>query len=310
MESVSLSKNILILSNWWLQLPTVVRSGILMLMATGVLAGMHTVIRYLSAGMHPFQIAFFRSLFGLLFLLPLLMRHGITTMKTRQLRLNLVRAVTSVCAMLGYFYGISVIELAKATTLSFTNAIFGSLAAVLFLGEKMHPRRWVAVLLGFVGVLVVLRPGVIEVNLGSIAVLFSAVMWGISIVLMKQLTRTDSTVGIIIWFTVSTTVLTFPFALWYWTWPSWNDLFWLTVMGLLGSLGHLGAVSGFKLSDATAVLPMDFTRLIWVSLFGFLLFGEIPEIWTWMGAAIIISSTGVIIFSETKSSLKPEELKQ
>ena len=284
------------------------RSGILMLMATGVLAGMHTIIRYLSAEMHPFQIAFFRSLFGLFFLCPLLMSQGLATLKTKQLKLNLVRGITSVSAMLAWFYGISVIELAKATTLSFTNAIFGSLAAVLFLGEKMHARRWVAVLLGFAGVLVVLRPGLIEVNIGSMVILFSAVMWGISMVMMKQLTRTDSTVGIIMWFTISTTVLTFPFAVVNWTWPSLEDVFWLTVMGLLGSLGHLAAVSGFKLSDATAVLPMDFTRLVWVSLFGFLFFGEIPEIWTWLGAAIIISSTALIIVRESQTSLKNEEL--
>ena len=300
-------RNILVHPHWWHRLPNVIRSGLLMLFATGVLAGMHTVIRYLSAEMHPFQIAFFRSLFGLLFLLPLLLREGLGTMKTQQVKLNLLRAVTSVSAMLAWFYGISVIELAKATTLSFTNAIFGSLAAVVFLGEQMRLRRWVAVALGFVGVLVVLRPGMIEVNLGSMIILFSAVMWGGGMVIMKLLTRTDSTVGIIVWFTISTTVLTFPFALWHWTWPSWNDLFWVTVMGLLGSLGHLGAVSGFKLSDATAVLPMDFTRLVWVSLFGFLFFGEIPEIWTWLGAAVIISSTALIMISESKTPVKTGE---
>ena len=198
-------------------------------------------------------------------------------------------------ATLSWFYGLSVVELAKATTLSFTNTLFGSIVAVFLLGEKLVARRVTALLLGFAGVLIVLRPGLIEVSSGSLIVLFSALCWGIGLVIVKQLTRTDGTVSIILWFTIFTSVFTFPFALANWSWPTPMDFFWLLVMGLLGSLGHLAAVSGIKLSDASSVMPMDFTRLIWVSLFGFLFLGEIPVISTWIGAAVILSGTGLLM---------------
>ena len=284
----------------WQSLSAATRSGILMITATGVLAGMHTLIRYLSKEIHPFEIAFFRSFFGLIVLSPFVFVNGISMLKTGQPGLNLIRGTTSMGAMLAWFYGLSVVELAKATTLSFTNTLFGSIAAIFLLGEKLVARRVTALLLGFTGVLIVLRPGLIEVSSGSIIVLFSAICWGIGLVIVKQLTRTDGTVSIILWFTIFTSLLTFPFALANWNWPAPMDFFWLLLMGLLGSLGHLAAVSGIKLSDASSVMPMDFTRLIWVSLFGFLFFGEIPEIWTWIGASVILSSTGILMVPSSR----------
>ena len=197
--------------------------------------------------------------------------------------------------MLAWFYGLSVLELSKATTLSFTNTLFRSIAAALVPSERLVARRVTSLLLGFSGVLIVLRPGLIGVSSGSLIILFSALCWGIGLVIVKQLTRTDSTVSIILWFTIFSSVLTFPFALANWSWPTLMDFFWLLVMGLLGSLGQLAAVSGIRLSDASRVIPMDFTRLIWVSLFGFLFFGEIPAIWTWIGAGVILSSTGILM---------------
>ena len=272
-----------------------VRSGILMLAATGTLAGMHTVIRYLSESVHPFEIAFFRSFFGLLVLSPFIFKNGIQAFQTFQPRLNAVRGVTSLFAMLAWFYGLSVVELAKATALSFTNTMFGALAAVFFLKERMRLNRWLAVLAGFSGMLIILRPGWIEVSSGSLIILFSALCWGMGMVIVKKLTETDGTMSIILWFTLWTTIATFPFAASQWVWPEAEDYFWLFVMGILGSIGHLAAVSGFKIADASSVMPMDFLRLVWISLFGFLFFGEIPEVWTLIGAAVILTGSGLLI---------------
>ena len=264
----------------WGNLTPEVRSGILMLAATGTLAGMHTVIRYLSESVHPFEIAFFRSFFGLLVLSPFIFKNGIQVFQTFQPRLNAVRGVTSLFAMLAWFYGLSVVELAKATALSFTNTMFGALAAVFFLKERMRLNRWLAVLAGFSG---------------SMIILFSALCWGMGMVIVKKLTETDGTMSIILWFTLWTTIATFPFAASQWVWPEAEDYFWLFVMGILGSIGHLAAVSGFKIADASSVMPMDFLRLVWISLFGFLFFGEIPEVWTLIGAAVILAGSGLLM---------------
>ena len=197
--------------------------------------------------------------------------------------------------MLSWFYGLSVVELAKATALSFTNTMFGTLAAVWFLKERMLLKRSLAVLTGFIGMLIILRPGLIEVSHGSMIVLFSALCWGIGMVIVKKLTETDSIVSIILWFTLLTTLATFPFAFSVWVWPSPGDYFWLLVMGVLGSVGHLAAVSGFKIADASSVMPMDFLRMVWISFFGFLFFGEIPELLTIVGAAVILIGSGLLM---------------
>ena len=285
----------------WVSLAPQIRTSILMFSATGTLAGMHTVIRYLSESIHPFEIAFFRSFFGMLVLSPFIFKNGKNAFRTEQPLLNLIRGVASIFAMLSWFYGLSVIELAKATALSFTNTMFGALAAVWFLKERMLLKRWLAVLTGFSGMLIILRPGLIEVSNGSMIVLFSAFCWGIGMVLVKKLTETDGIVSIILWFTLLTTVSTFPFAASVWVWPEPEDYFWLLVMGFLGSIGHLAAVSGFKIADASSVMPMDFIRLVWISLFGFLFFGEIPELWTIIGAAVILSGSGLLIIPSTPS---------
>ena len=285
----------------WVSLAPEIRTGILMFSATGTLAGMHTVIRYLSESIHPFEIAFFRSFFGMLVLSPFIFKNGKNAFRTEQPLLNLIRGVASIFAMLSWFYGLSVIELAKATALSFTNTMFGALAAVWFLKERMLLKRWLAVLTGFSGMLIILRPGLIEVSNGSMIVLFSAFCWGIGMVLVKKLTETDGIVSIILWFTLFTTVSTFPFAASVWVWPEPEDYFWLLVMGFLGSIGHLAAVSGFKIADASSVMPMDFIRLVWISLFGFLFFGEIPELWTIIGAAVILSGSGLLMIPSIPS---------
>ena len=285
----------------WVSLAPEIRTGILMFSATGTLAGMHTVIRYLSESIHPFEIAFFRSFFGMLVLSPFIFKNGKNAFRTEQPLLNLIRGVTSLFAMLSWFYGLSVIELAKATALSFTNTMFGALAAVWFLKERMLLKRWLAVLTGFSGMLIILRPGLIEVSNGSMIVLFSAFSWGIGMVIVKKLTETDGIVSIILWFTLLTTVSTFPFAASVWVWPEPEDYFWLLLMGFLGSIGHLAAVSGFKIADASSVMPMDFIRLVWISLFGFLFFGEIPELWTIIGAAVILSGSGLLMIPSIPS---------
>ena len=285
----------------WVSLAPEIRTGILMFSATGTLAGMHTVIRYLSESIHPFEIAFFRSFFGMLVLSPFIFKNGKNAFRTEQPLLNLIRGVTSLFAMLSWFYGLTVIELAKATALSFTNTMFGALAAVWFLKERMLLKRWLAVLTGFSGMLIILRPGLIEVSNGSMIVLFSAFCWGIGMVLVKKLTETDGIVSIILWFTLLTTISTFPFAASVWVWPEPEDYFWLLLMGFLGSIGHLAAVSGFKIADASSVMPMDFIRLVWISLFGFLFFGEIPELWTIIGAAVILSGSGLLMIPSIPS---------
>lgn len=286
--------------NHWVRLPMTVRVAMLVVSAAGSLSAMHAIVRFLSSSIHPFELAFFRSLLGFIVIMPLLLRGGIDSVRTHQPRLQMLRGVVSIAAMMSWFYGLSMVPLADATALSFTNVIFGSLAAMIFLRERMTMARGVAVSIGFVGVLVILRPGFAQIDIGVVCVLFSALCWGFSVVIVKQLSRTDSAVSIVAWVGIQLSILSLPFALSVWIWPTTEQWLWLSLLGALATIGHLCMVQGLKLADAMTIFPLDFTRLIWASLFGLFIFSESPDVWTFVGAGIIVISGTFMLSREDR----------
>ena len=271
-----------------------------MLVSTAVLASMHAVVRHVSADMHPFEIAFFRNIFGLIAVLPMLLGIGWSGLRSRQPKLQVLRGVTGIVAMLCWFYSLSVVPIATATALSFTAAVFASLGAFLLLGERMRLRRWTAVVISFVGVLIILRPGTEGFDIQALFVLASAVMWGTNVVIVKQLSRTDSTVSIVAWMSISLTILSIPPAVAVWTWPGPDQLFWLAIIGLLGTIGHLTMIRGLRQAETTAVMSVDFSRLLWATLFGSLFFADPIDALTWLGGGIIFAGGLYIIYRESR----------
>ena len=269
-----------------------------MLAAAAVLTCMHATVRHVSDGMHPFEITFFRNLFGLVAVLPLALRAGIGGLKSRQPGLQLVRSGFGLVAMFTWFYGLSVVPIAQATALSFSAVIFGSIGAALLLGERMRVRRWSAVIAGFVGTLVILRPGFADVDWGALIVVLSSICWAGAMLTVKRLSVTDSVVCIVTWNSVLLTVLSLPVAIPVWVTPSLDQLLWLSLIGLLATVGHLAMTGAFKASDAAVVFPVDYTRLLWATVIGYLAFGEIPDAWTWIGGTIIFASTAYISYRE------------
>ena len=274
------------------------RGPLLMLAATAVLTCMHASVRHVSDGMHTFEITFFRNLFGLVAILPLALRAGIGSLRSRQPGLQILRSAFGVVAMFTWFYGLSAVPIAQATALSFTAVIFGSIGAALVLGERMGPRRWSAVVAGFAGTLVILRPGVTDVDPAAFIVVLSSICWAGAMLTVKRLSITDSVVCIVTWNSVLLTVLSLPMALSVWVTPSLEQLLWLSLIGILATLGHLAMTGAFKASDAAVVFPVDYMRLLWAAVIGYLAFGEIPDIWTWVGGTIIFASTIYIAYRE------------
>lgn len=266
------------------------RSIALMLLATLVLSTMHVLVRHTSAGIHPFEIAFFRNLLGLVFLLPLLLRFGISAVRSQQPWLQVLRGAVGAASMMAWFYGLSVVPLAEATTLSFIGVVFSSIFAVLFLREPMRARRWAAIGVNLIGTLVVLRPGYSDLSVGVLAVLFSAVTWGAGVVLVKHLSRVDSPICIVTWMSVTLSALSLPPALLVWTWPTLEQFFFLALIALLATLGHLAFAKALQLADATLLVPLDFLRLVWAGLAGYLLFAEVPDLWSLIGGTLIVAS--------------------
>jgi drug/metabolite transporter (DMT)-like permease len=187
--------------------------------------------RRLAADHHPFEIAFFRTFFSLLFMLPWLARAGVGALATPQFGLHALRAGVSAVAMFSWFAAMAYMPLAEAVSLNFTAPIFGSLMAVLILRERAGPRRWVAMAGGFLGALLILRPGVQAVSPVALLALTAALTIAMSMLMIKLLTRTDSSNAIITWSAILTTPLTLAGALFVWTTPTLTGLAWLAALG-------------------------------------------------------------------------------
>ena len=274
-----------------------------MFLATIVLACMHGMVRYLGEELHPFVIAFYRNLFGFIAILPLVFKIGLPALRCHKPGIMVLRSVSGIIAMLTWFYSLSKIPTAEATALSFTAAIFTALVAYFLLGEKMKSHRWIAIGGGFIGVIIVLQPDTENYDPHMLLVLISCMFWGLSVTLVKILTRTDSVTSIVAWMSILLTVMSLPPALFYWQWLDVNQFLLLCAMGVMATLGHLAMTQALSLADTTAVMSIDFMRLIWAALIGTYFFSDPLEISTWVGAIIIFSSGLYIIFRE---SLTPE----
>jgi drug/metabolite transporter (DMT)-like permease len=284
------------------RLPPHIRAIVLILFATLCFTSMHTVIRYAATvgQIHPFEVAFFRNVFGLLAVLPFALRGRAAALRTKRLKLHAVRGTMQVFAMLMFFYALSITPLAKVSAVSFTAPLFATLGAIIFLHERIRMRRIIALVLGFLGAMIIVRPGFIEMDLGAILVMVSSSIWACAILIIKSLARTESSLTITTYQNIFLIPFTLIAAYFFWTWPSWTLLGWFALMGIFGSMAHVAMAESLKLAEATAILPYDFVRLIWASGIGFVVFGEIPEIWTWIGGSLIFASTTYIAFREAQ----------
>jgi drug/metabolite transporter (DMT)-like permease len=274
------------------------RACILMVLATLLFAAMHTAIRYMAQRLSGMEVAFFRNLFGLIVVLPVLARYGPRLFYTEKLKLHILRACINACSMISFFVGLSMTPIARATALSFTAPLFAALLSAVFLGEVFRWRRWSAIFLGFFGALVILRPGMQSLDLGSLLILFSSVLWSAAMIDIKVLGRTESSRTIAAYVTVLLTPLTLIPALFVWQMPSVDMWVWLVFIGVVGTIGQFAVTEALKLGDMTALMPFDFLKLVWATFLGIIFFAEVPDFLTWVGAAIVFGSSFYIAWRE------------
>ena len=287
----------------------VLRGALLMAGAAAGYAILHGSVRFISAEIHPFEITFFRNLFGLIVLLPWFVVHGLQILRTRRIGLHLVRATSNVVAMMMFFMALSMTPLALVQALGFTAPLFATVLAIFILGERVRLRRWAALIAGFTGALIIVRPGLQPIDTGSLLTLGSAAVWGFTLVTIKILSRTDSAVTITAYMVLLMSPLSLLPALFHWTWPSPEAWLWLVFCGVVGTAAQLLMAQSFRVAEATVVLPFDFTKIVWGALIGYLAFGEAVDIWTWMGAAVIFSGITYITYRERKLA-KPLKTKE
>ncbi|MGM0584963.1 MAG: DMT family transporter [Pseudomonadota bacterium] len=285
----------------WAGQSPVMRGVIMMCLSTVAFASMHATVRHVSAELPVYQIVFFRNLFGLAFLIPVILGSGIVQMRTRRLGLHALRGLINIGGMLMFFTAVTITPLAKVTALSFTAPIFTAMLSVLVLGERFRLRRWAAIAFGFLGMLVIIRPGLAVVETGALLALAAAALWAVAMIVIKILSRTETSVAIVAWMGVFLSLFSLGPAIWVWEDPSPAAWGWLLVIGLTGSLGQVSLSQSLKETDPTAVLPFDFLKLIWTALLGAWFFAEIPDLFTWIGAGVIFSSGLYIAYRERRA---------
>ena len=280
--------------------PSPVRGIALMVAAMIAFAAMNACVRYLSSEVHPFEIAAIRSAFGLLIFVPILARRGLAPLRTRRIGLLALRGSCHVVTMLLHFMALSLIPLATFASLNFSIPLFVSALAFVFLGEAMRLPRLVALGVGFAGALVVVRPGIVDVDLGEAMVLAGAATFAASVIILKLLVRTESSLTVTIYMSVIVAPATLIAAIPFWQTPTLAQLGLMAVMAGLGTGGFLMFTQAFKEADVSVLSPVNFTGLIWAAIFGYLAFAEVPDAWTWMGGGMIFSATSYIAYRERR----------
>jgi len=251
-------------------------------------SAMTALIRPAAAEMHPFQIVFFRNALGLVLLSPLIFRSGIGVLRTARLPLHILRATCFLAAMLCWFSAIPHIALVGAITLNFTAPIFVTILAAVLLRERVRIRRWTAVIVGFAGALVVLRPGFQDISLAAILVLADALIWSVSAAIIRLLSRTDSATTIVAHMFMWVTPMSLIPALFVWQDPSWAAMGWVFGLAVASTFGHVAITRAFTLAEVSLLMPLDYTRLIFAIIVGYFVFNEVPDVWTLIGGAIIV----------------------
>ncbi len=274
--------------------------AVLLMFASACLFGcMAVVIRLASAQLHPFEIAFFRNLFGLMFALPLLLKHGPGLLRTSKLPLYFFRSAIGIVSMLCGFWAIVNLPLAQAVSLSYSTPLFVTIGAVLVLGEVVRARRWTAVALGFVGVILIVQPGS-AFSPGVLVALLAAALSAAVAISIKFLSRTEKPDAIVLYTTLLWVPLSLLPALWVWENPEGMTWLWIVLAGFFGTAGHMCWARALKLGDASMLTPISFLQVPIVATAGYLLFDERLDVWIGVGAGVIFAANAYIAHREAQ----------
>lgn len=291
----------------WQAAPPALRGIVVMVLSTLAFSSMHAAIVAVSKELHPHQIVFFRNAFGVLIFMPVILRTGVGLWRTERLGMHVLRAALNVCAMIAFFTALAITPITRVTALGFTAPLFMAVLSVLLLGERMLVFRWIALALGFAGTLVILRPGAIPLDLGSMLVIGSAFVWALTMIVIKKLSTTESSVTttghMILWLSLFSVV---PAVL-AWRHPSLEAWVLLIFIGCAGTLAQLLLAEALKQADSTTVMPYDFLKLVWAALFGYFLFGQSADVFVWLGGILVFAAGTYVVYQERKHQSQPRD---
>ena len=271
---------------------------------------MASCVKFVSNDLNTFIICFYRCIIGLILILPFVAKNKFQALKSNNIKLQFGRSMINVISMICWFSALGMMQLEKATALGFTTPLFTTVLAVIFLGEIIRIHRTAALALGFVGILVIIRPGYIPFEYSTLLMLIASLSFSFVLIFVKRLSAIDTNLTIIFYHLLFMTPVFFIISLFFWEPIAFNQLLIFIMMGIAGLLSHWCMTQSLKMSDTTFLMPLQFTKLIWVSLIGFFIFSEMPDFWTWAGGVIIFVSVVYITYRESFIKKDVPETKQ
>ena len=301
---ISLPPSLVRAADRWRILPGVVRGPLFVIGSGLTFSGMVVIGKFLGNRMSGVEIAFFRALFGWFALLPFVVMAGPAALRTRRPWAHLIRGLLGSVGLALTFVLVTALPLADFTALNFTKGLFLVVLAALFLGEPFRARRVIATIAGFCGVLVMLQPQA-GVSLAALGVLFMAFVNAVSLALIKDMMRTEAPITVMFYLATVTTLALAPVSAVVWITPDWTDLGLILAISVLGTLGQSMQVRAFRATDASVLTPFEYFQLLSAAAFGFIFFGDLPGLWTWMGGAIILAANIYIALRENRARKAP-----
>jgi drug/metabolite transporter (DMT)-like permease len=271
------------------------------LLAWVMLPIMDGFAKYLSAELPVLQITWARYFFTVAFTFPIMFFFYRNQLRwTDKPKLQFIRGLILLTANICFFYAISIISLAKALTLAFVAPLIVTAFSPIFLGEKVGFRRWSAVLIGFIGSLVVIRPGFVEINLASFAALGTGIMYGFYLIITRKLSTSDNPLLTLLLTGVVGAIIISCVMPFVWVQPTINQWSMMAAIGVFACIGHLFLILSLKYADASKLAPFSYFEIITNILIGYYFFGDFPDNWTFLGLAIIVMS-GIYIYQREQS---------
>ena len=280
-------------------------SGALWMVAGGLLFVAVTVlVRHLGSDLPAVEAAFIRYVFGLILLIPVIMRMRWRRVRGKNLQLYAWRGLAHGAAVMLWFFAMARIPISEVTAIGYTTPIFTVMGAVLIFGERIRTQRIIAIIIGFVGILIIIRPGFQTIEIGSLAQLVAAPCFAISFLFAKKLTNTENSSDTLVMLSVFCTLALLPGALYLWEPPTITDMAWLALVAVFATAGHYAITKSIANAPLTVTQPFSFLQLVWAILIGYWLFDEIPDTWVISGSLIIVASISYLTHREAQAARK------
>ena len=268
---------------------------------------MEALIRAAQYDSNVYTIGFFRFFFGLIIISPYLVKNKFNTYKTRNLKFYLLRGFFNLPMMIFGFGALVYVPFEQFKAMNFLSPIIVVLLSFIIFREKIFYFRILALIIGFIGMLIIVRPGIIEFNIGTLMILISLTFWSFIIILSKFVSKDDSPITMVTYQYTIMTILALPLAVFFWQAPSLISLFYVFIAAISGTILHLCLAQSYKYAELSVTQPIWFSGLIFGSVFGYFAFNEIPDIWTWIGGIVVFSSVLVITYNERNKDKKVEK---